>query len=52
LINEAVLFAWGTTSRRRNTYLSISDGDNANFDGDFLAKLPASPGSISLSTFI
>jgi hypothetical protein len=39
-INEVVVFRWGTTSLRRNTYLASPDGDGANFNGDLLIKLP------------
>ena len=50
--NEIVIFQWGTSSLRRNTYIASPDGNGANFNGDLLIKLPNAPGTIIASTFI
>jgi Ca2+-binding RTX toxin-like protein len=50
--NEIVIFQWGTSSLRRNTYIASPDGNGANFNGDLLIKLPNAPGTITASTFI
>jgi Ca2+-binding RTX toxin-like protein len=52
LANEAVVFVWGTTPRNRSTFLCISDGIDANFNGDLLIRMPANPGTIDLHTFL
>lgn len=50
--NEIVVFQWGTSIARRNTYIASPDGNTSNFDGDLLIKLPINPGIIAISTFI
>jgi len=50
-VNEVVIFQWGTTSLRLNTYIASSDGVLGN-SGDLLIKLPNAPGTIVSSTFI
>ena len=50
--NEIVVFQWGTSIARRNTYIASPDGNTSNFDGDLLIKLPNNPGIIAASTFI
>jgi len=50
--NEIVSFQWGTSPLRRNTYIGLSDGNSANFNGDLLIKLPNNPGPLTLTTFM
>lgn len=52
-LNELVVFQWGTSSLRRNTYIASPDGDGANFIGDLLIKLPNNTfGAINSSTLL
>lgn len=52
-VNEAVVFQWGTSSLRRNTYIASPDGDGANFSGDLLIKLPNNTfGAINSTTLL
>jgi serralysin len=51
--NEVVVFQWGTSSLRRNTYIASPDGDGANFIGDLLIKLPNNTfGAINSTTLL
>jgi hypothetical protein len=51
--NEVVVFKWGTSSLRRNTYIASPDDDGTNFSGDLLIKLPNNTfGQISSSTLL
>ena len=52
-VGEVVVFKWGTSSLRRNTYIASSDGNPANFNGDLLIKLPNNTfGAIDSTIFI